>query len=683
MSFHKILVANRGEIAVRILRTARRLGYATVAVYSQADAHAPHVLAADEAVHLGPASATESYLSIAKLLEAARVTGADAVHPGYGFLSENAEFARACADAGLTFIGPPASAIDAMGNKARAKLAMLAAGVPCVPGYQGDDQSDAVFEEAAASIGYPVMVKATAGGGGRGMRVVSAPADLRDALASARSEATNAFKCGELLLEKAVLAPRHIEVQIVADSHGNIVHLGERDCSVQRRHQKVIEECPSPAVDAVLREKLGETAIAAARACGYIGAGTVEMLLTEEGAFYFLEMNTRLQVEHPVTEAVTGEDIVEWQLRVARGERLPKTQNAITFTGHALEARIYAEDPARDYLPQTGVILRWEPAGEARFDHGVANGYTVSPHYDPMIAKVIAHGTTRDEARRKLASALRRTTLFGIVTNKSFLAAICENVEFSMGHATTAFLSREFAGHPTRQPSAPLPRAFALAALASYLDHARSLLRPPRGPYSAGTTEAASTSDATDNDDSLIGWRSGSAIDAVVVLGHGASSREVWIRALGAAAAGRRYRVSCPEAFEFDVVAHDRERVALVDGGVRRELRYLVHGDTIWTDDGHASIAFDDLTYRPAERDASGSGKLCAPLDGKVLDVRVKPGDIVTKGQVLLVIEAMKMEHRIEADVAGTVVIVHVERGAQVKTRQLLALVATAPTEAS
>lgn len=653
MPFHKILIANRGEIAVRIHRTARRLGYATVAVYSEADANAPHVTAADEAVCIGAPAAADSYLCIANILTAARKTGADALHPGYGFLSENAEFARACSDAGLTFIGPPAAAIEALGNKIRAKRTLLAAGVACVPGYHGEDQSDEAFEKAAATIGYPVMVKAAAGGGGRGMRVVMVPGALREALASARHEAAHAFHSAELLLERAVLAARHIELQIFADSHGNVVHLGERDCSVQRRHQKVLEESPSPAVDAELREQMGAAAIAVARSSGYVGAGTVEFLLAPDGAFYFLEMNTRLQVEHPVTEAVTGEDLVEWQLRVARGERLPKSQAALTLTGHAIEARLYAEDPARDYLPQTGKVLRWQPGGHARFDHGMVSGLVVSPFYDPLLAKVIAHGATRDEARRKLAAALRETTLFGLITNKAFLVGVCENTAFSQGLATTAFLSEDFRAHPTRHPTEPSNRAFALAALAAYLDAGRR----------------------TSSDDSFIGWRSASPVESVIELTHGEWRRETWLSALGAGTLGRRYRVRCPEPVEFEVVHHEAERLAYSDEGVRRELRFLIDGDSIWTDDGHTTLAFEDRTYRAVDREQSGSGRLVAPLDGKVLEVRVSVGDVVKKGQVLLVIEAMKMEHRLESDVAGSVLELCVGPGAQVKTRQLLGLI--------
>jgi geranyl-CoA carboxylase alpha subunit len=661
MSFGTILIANRGEIAVRIARTARRLGYRTVAVYSEADRGAPHVAAADQAVCIGPPPVRESYLSVERLLDAAKRTGADAVHPGYGFLSENAAFASACAEAGLVFIGPPPAAIDSMGNKARAKRLMLDAGVPCVPGYQGDDPSDEAFERAARELGYPVMVKAAAGGGGRGMRLVSNPADLPSALASARHEAANAFGSGELLLEKAVVAPRHVEIQVVADRHGNVIHLGERDCSVQRRHQKVLEESPSPAVGPELREAMGAAAVAAARACGYEGAGTVEMLLGGDGAFYFLEMNTRLQVEHPVTELVTGLDLVEWQLRIARGEPLPLSQADVALSGHAIEARLYAEDPAHEYLPQTGTILRWEPRGDVRFDHGVTEGFTISPHYDPMIAKVIAHGPTRADALRKLASSLRSTTLFGLTTNKSFLAAICEDPAFAKGLATTAFLEREFDGHPTRRPSEPSPHAFALAALVSTLETARG-----------------SVPDA-----SFIGWRSGGPVDSIVVLASGGVTRELSVAALGAGALGQRYRVTCGESFELEVADDQRERLAVILDGVRREVRHHTSGTALWTDDGEHTLRFEDVTYAPVRRDASGSGTLMAPLDGKVIDVRVTTGDRVARGQVLVVVEAMKMEHRIEADVTGEVLRVAVERGQQVKIRQLLVAITPDATEAT
>jgi geranyl-CoA carboxylase alpha subunit len=397
MSFGKILIANRGEIACRVARTAHALGYRTVAVFSDADAGAPHVLACDEAVALGGSLVGESYLAVEKLLSAARASGADAVHPGYGFLSENAGFAQACADAGLVFIGPPPSAIDAMGNKAAAKRRMIEAGVPCVPGYQGADQSDATLIAEATKIGLPVMVKAAAGGGGRGMRLVHDSGELAEAIVGARNEAQNAFGSGELILEKAVIDARHVEIQVFADAYGNVIHLGERDCSVQRRHQKVIEEAPSPAVYGALRQRMGAAAVAAARAIGYRGAGTVEFLLGADGAFYFLEMNTRLQVEHPVTEMITGQDLVAWQLRVAAGEKLPLSQDDVQLDGHAIEVRLYAEDPYAGFLPQTGTVAAWRPAEGPglRTDHGMRDGQAISAFYDPMIAKVIAHGATR------------------------------------------------------------------------------------------------------------------------------------------------------------------------------------------------------------------------------------------------------------------------------------------------
>ncbi|MBT7667423.1 MAG: ATP-grasp domain-containing protein, partial [Rhodospirillaceae bacterium] len=398
MAFTKVLIANRGEIACRIMRTSHAMGYRTVAVYSEADGDAPHVQLADQAVCIGPAPVAESYLNVSAILAAAARTGADAVHPGYGFLAENAAFAQACADAGLTFIGPSPKAIDLMGNKRLAKLRMADADVPCVPGYSGADQDDGVLTAEGESIGFPLMVKAASGGGGRGMRLVENAADLPAAITGARSEAENAFGSGELILEKAVIEPRHVEIQVFADSRGNCVHLGERDCSIQRRHQKVVEEAPSPAVGPELRAAMGAAAVAAAQAINYQGAGTVEFLLGADGSFFFLEMNTRLQVEHPVTEMITGLDLVEWQLRVAAGEPLPLDQNGITYDGHAIEVRLYAEDPYADFLPQTGTVVAWRPSPDVRVDTGIVEGQEISPFYDPMVAKVIAHGGDREEA---------------------------------------------------------------------------------------------------------------------------------------------------------------------------------------------------------------------------------------------------------------------------------------------
>src|SRR5215813_2235847 len=443
-SFAKILVANRGEIAWRVMRTAKAMGYRTVAIYSEADREAPHVEFADEAVCIGAPPVGESYLNIANILKAAHTSGADAIHPGYGFLSENAEFAAACEKAGLVFIGPPPAAIAAMGNKAAAKRRMIEAGVPCVPGYQGADQSDTALEKEARKIGLPVMVKAAAGGGGRGIRLVERESDLPEAIRTARAEAESAFGSGELILEKAVVDARHVEIQVFADAHGNVIHLGERDCSVQRRHQKVVEEAPSPAVDADLRRQMGSAAVAAARAIGYRGAGTVEFLLASDGAFYFLEMNTCLQVEHPVTEMITGQDLVAWQLKVAAGEKLPLSQDQVSFSGHAMEARLYAEDAYAGFLPQTGRVDVWRPATGAgvRIDHGMKEGLAISPYYDPMIAKVIAHGATREEARTRLVRALRETVVLGPTTNRHFLIRLLEHPQFAAGQATTAFLAK-------------------------------------------------------------------------------------------------------------------------------------------------------------------------------------------------------------------------------------------------
>jgi len=663
--FRKILVANRGEIAVRVLTTVREMGYGSVAVYSTADAGAPHVALADEAVWLGSALAAESYLSIERVLEAARKSGADAVHPGYGFLSENPDFARACADAGITFVGPPVPAIELMANKRAAKIAMQQAGVPCVPGFEREGATDAQLSEAAAKIGYPVMVKAAAGGGGRGMRLVEADAELAEALRSARSEAESAFGNGELLLEKAVVDARHIEVQVFGDTHGNVIHLGERDCSVQRRHQKVIEEAPSPAVDDELRDKLGAAAVEAASACDYVGAGTVEFLLDPSGQFYFLEMNTRLQVEHPVTEEVTDLDLVEWQLRVAEGGALPLKQSQVSLYGHAIEARLYAEDPARGFLPQTGRLLAWEPSLEARIDSGVEQGSVVSAHYDPMIAKVIARGETRDEARRSLDRALRDTTMLGVVGNTRFLRAVLADSRFAAGRATTSFVENDFRDDASLRDERPPLAAFAVAALLVVA-------------ADAARVEAAGE---------LMGWRSGGPLFSVVELETGSHRLELRIDARRADEPGPPGQLFAVDVIEDDAVSATirLERVAqsaleivVAVDGVTRAVRYAHDGARLWLHDGDAHV-FEDVTYRPARTESEqGSGRLVAPLDGAVIDVRTAEGAAVHRGDVLMLIEAMKMEHRIAADVDGTVSKVLVSKGEQVKTRQLLLEIAEA-----
>ena len=445
--FTSILVANRGEIACRVIRTARAQGYHTVAVYSDADARAPHVQMADAAVHIGPSPVNESYLVQDTIIAAARSSGAEAIHPGYGFLSENADFARACEASGLVFIGPSPDAIHLMGNKAEAKRRMIAAGVPCVPGYEGEDQSDATLLREGARIGLPLMVKAAAGGGGRGMRLVHKADELANAIKLARAEASSAFGNGDLILEKAIIRPRHVEVQVFGDSHGTIVHMGERDCSVQRRHQKVMEEAPCPVMTDALRDVMGTAAVAAARSIDYCGAGTVEFLLDQSGTFYFLEMNTRLQVEHPVTELITGLDLVALQLQVAQGEPLGLTQNDVTLIGHAIEVRLYTEDPTQDFLPMSGPVDLWSPphGSGIRVDSGICSGQDISPFYDPMVAKIIASGPTREIARLRLIEALHETVLFGTRHNRDFLVACLEKKCFVDGQATTAFIAEEFA----------------------------------------------------------------------------------------------------------------------------------------------------------------------------------------------------------------------------------------------
>jgi geranyl-CoA carboxylase alpha subunit len=613
VSFSRILVANRGEIAWRVMRTAKVMGYRTVAVYSDADKDAPHVAFADEAVRIGPPPVGESYLNIDRILEAAHKSGADAVHPGYGFLSENEAFATACGKAGLVFIGPPPAAIAAMGNKAAAKRRMIDAGVPCVPGYQGADQSDNSLQNEARKIGLPVMVKAAAGGGGRGMRLVERDGDLGEAIRMARAEAAGAFGSGELILERAVIDARHVEIQVFADNHGSVIHLGERDCSVQRRHQKVIEEAPSPAVDADLRHRMGAAAVAAAKTIGYRGAGTVEFLLGSDGAFYFLEMNTRLQVEHPVTEAITGLDLVEWQLRVARGEPLPLKQDQVRLAGHAIEVRLYAEDAYAGFLPQTGRVDIWRPAAGPglRIDHGVKDGLAISPFYDPMIAKVIAHGATREEARARLVRALHDTVVLGPTTNRHFLIRLLEHPEFAAGKATTAFIGK----HAFPSP-AVRDRHWLLAA---------SLLwRQSAERYPAN----------------LRGWRNSNPEPSPIKLAVGKTERTIPLTPADVS----------PETPPF-----------CIDGT-----------DIVVDLDAH-TVRFQDRTYLAPTSAAEGSdGKLRAPMDGRIVAINVAAGDKVTRGQTLVVLEAMKIQHQLKAALDAEVESVAVREGQQVSNRTVL-----------
>ncbi len=646
--FGKVLVANRGEIAVRVIRGAQAQGYATVAVYSEADADALHAHCADESVCIGPPAVSQSYMNVAALLEAARSTGADAVHPGYGFLAENAAFARACAEAGLVFIGPSPDAIELMGNKRGAKLAMLAAGVPCVPGYEGDAQDDDTLIAEIRRIGFPVMIKAAAGGGGRGMRLVTAASDLAAELQSARSEALHGFGSDELILEKAIVRPRHVEVQVFGDTHGNCIHLGERDCSVQRRHQKVIEEAPSPAVDADLRARMGETAVRAAQSCNYVGAGTVEFLLDEEGGFYFLEMNTRLQVEHPVTELVTGQDLVAWQLRVAQGEPLPLRQEELRMTGHAIEVRLYAEEPGENFMPQTGTILDWRPAtGEGvRIDAGIRPGQPVTPYYDPILCKLICHGRDRDEARERLVRALDRSGVLGVTTNRRFLRELLSHPTFADGEATTAFIDQEFRDSDTLRPYRPDDLEFALAAIVHASRFGHGLARP--------------------------GLRL--PVHQQLLLRHGDRDRTVRLRADARAPALLEVVVDGGEPLRIELLSRQYHSLQYAHDGVRRTASFAIHDDAVFLATRHGSSLFTLHTWDPPSAAAgAGDGLVRAPMDGAVVSVHVEPGQAVEAGQTVLVMEAMKMEHTLRAGISGTVQELRAQKGEQVKGRQLLA----------
>jgi geranyl-CoA carboxylase alpha subunit len=659
IEFSKILIANRGEIACRIIRSARGLGYRTVAVFSDADANVLHVQQADEAVRIGPPAAKESYLNIGALLAAAKLTQADAVHPGYGFLSENAAFARACVDAGLVFIGPPAAAIEAMGNKAKAKSLMASAGIPCVPGYHEAAQSNDRLMKESRRIGFPLMVKATAGGGGRGMRLVASEDELADALARARSEAAGAFGSDGLILEKAVADARHIEFQVFADHHGNVIHLGERECSIQRRHQKVIEEAPSLALSAELRARMGEAAVVAARAISYVGAGTVEFLLDPSGNFYFLEMNTRLQVEHAVTEAITGIDMVEWQLRIAAGEPLPLAQQDVRFHGHAIEARLYAEDPYTDFLPQSGVLIDWRPAtGDGvRIDHGAAPGENISPFYDPMLAKVIAHGATREEACRRLIVALEDSVVLGLNTNRNFLVAALRHPAFVTGAATTAFIERYFsAGSDVmRRPNLNL-RIVALAAVLLFEARTRD----------SGNAAAATRS-----------WSSTGPANWPLRLTVGNSQQETVVAVLGP----DHFLVALgDQMIEVSIQQRDDGAVRFTEGGVQKTARFAWHDGMLHLDlDGLiAAVRETTLEISRAQR-KNDSTELLAPMNGAIIAVHVKAGDRIVRGQRLVVLEAMKMQHEIRAPRDGVVRRVLVEPGRQVATRQLLVELAAQP----
>ena len=644
--FASLLVANRGEIALRVMRTARRMGLRTIAVYSEGDRDARHAREADAAVCIGASAPRASYLNIDALLDAARRTGAEALHPGYGFLAESAAFAQAVIDAGLAWIGPPPAAIRAMGDKAGAKRLVRQAGVPVLPGYDDADSSDAALARAAKTIGYPLMVKAAAGGGGRGMRIVRDAHALADAIASARSEAEHAFGDDRLLLERALEGARHVEIQVFADRHGGCVHLGERDCSLQRRHQKLVEESPSPAVDAALRERMGGASVAIAQAVRYVGAGTVEFLLDAEGAFWFMEMNTRLQVEHPVTELRTGLDLVEWQLRIAAGEPLPLAQEAIRFTGHAIEARLCAEDPARDFLPQSGRIALWRPDPELRIDHALEDGADVPPDYDSMIAKLIAHAPTREAARTRLAAALDRSVVLGLETNKAFLAAALRDAGFAAHGASTDFLQRHFAF----VPRAPDPCAIAVAAVLA------AATRAGRAGYGEWTAWSNSPQRR------MRARLRCTARDAPAEVAFAYTDGAYRVEVDGTAV---RLRLLARDAHEARVE---------IDAALERRVAFAVDDDTIHLAWNGASFRFEDSLHAPPARRASGpvDGRLVAPMSGRVVAVNVAPGASVDPGSAVIVLEAMKMEHGLALGAAATVTAVHVAASMQVSPGQLL-----------
>jgi 3-methylcrotonyl-CoA carboxylase alpha subunit len=639
--FGKILTANRGEIACRVIRTARRLGIATVAVYSEADRDALHVEMADEAWLIGPPPARESYLNISAILDAARASRAEAVHPGYGFLSENADFAEACAVAGLVFVGPPAAAMRAMGSKAAAKLLMQRHGVPLVPGYHGDDQDPARLIDEARHIGFPVLIKASAGGGGRGMRIVAGADEFPGALAAARREAANAFADDRMLIEKYLPQPRHIEIQIFADSHGNTLHLFDRDCSIQRRHQKVLEEAPAPGLDPQRRRAMGKAAVTAARAVGYAGAGTVEFIADAAG-FYFIEMNTRLQVEHAVTEAVTGLDLVEWQLRVAAGEALPLGQKDLALRGHAIEARLYAEDPERGFLPQSGILhgLRFPPGDIARVDSGLRQGDRVTPYYDPMIAKIIAWGEDRRAALECLRHALGETAVLGVVTNLGLLVRVAAHPEFAAAATDTGFIERHrdelLPGHR------PVPdRAVAAVVLS------RVLAR-----QTAAETAAQHSGDPFSPWARIDGWRLNGTSHHEFVLRNGAEALTV---AATAAAGGWRLQFH-DQVFLGRAEPRSDGRLAVDLGGRLTPVAVLDHGpETAVLLDGECwrLVEIDPLLSHEGEDPTAGH--LTAPMPGRVAALMVAVGDVVRRGEPLMIIEAMKIEHTITAPAAGMV----------------------------
>ena len=643
MTFSKILIANRGEIACRVIRTARKLGYRTVAVYSDADRLAPHVRQADEAVHLGGSAPADSYLRVDALLAAARKTGADAIHPGYGFLSENAGFAQACLDAGLIFIGPPPGAIQAMGDKALAKRRMLEAGVPCAPGYLGGEQDDARLTEEALKLGFPLLVKAVAGGGGRGIRLVRSVDDIAQAIGGARREAQSAFGDGTLMLERLIDNGRHIEIQVFADAHGNAVYLGERDCTAQRRRQKVIEEAPSPAVSPAMREAMGKDAVAAALAVGYRGAGTVEFIVDVDLKHYFLEMNTRLQVEHPVTEMVTGFDLVEWQLQVAAGQRLPAAQTDIKLTGHAIEARLYVEDPYAGFAPQTGTVRWWRPQqallGGVRIDDGIEEGSEISPFYDAMVAKIIAHGRDRDDAIRRLRAALENSPLLGLRNNGRFLADLVNHPVFRGAAMTTTMIDQwQEAGDPL-------------------------LLRP------LASDEVWCLAAATLAMQSGANWRADSVAAFDIPLRCDEVTQTLRVHPdrvgnVGVSLGGQQQNVR--------IVSFQDGDLRFEMNGIHRKAIALIQQNALHIALGGSSFVFQEVSPFPEKDMAMDATRARAPVAGKVTQIQFAVGEGVQSGQAMVCVEAMKMEMWLTAQAAGTVVALHVKVGEQVESGALL-----------
>ncbi len=653
-NIQKILIANRGEIARRIVRTCRKMGIATVAVFSDADSEMPFVAEADQAVRLGPAPSTESYLRIDKIIEAATHTGADAIHPGYGFLAENADFAEACSTAGVTFIGPTPDAIRSMGSKRQAKALVEKAGVPVIPGYDGANQDPEVLAREAVKIGFPVLLKASAGGGGKGMKLVREEAGLRDAIASAAREGQSSFGDGTLLVEKYIDDPRHVEIQILGDSHGNLIHLNERECSIQRRHQKIIEEAPSPALDASLRNRMGEAAVRCGNAIGYQNAGTVEFILAPDRSFYFLEVNTRLQVEHPVTESLTGMDLVEEQIRVAQGEALRTSQEAVRFEGAALEVRLYAEDPAGGFLPQSGVVADWHlPEAEGlRVDGGVETGSEVGIHYDPMLAKIITSGESRGLALQRMRRALRSLSVQGLATNRDFLLKVLDHPAFEAGDIDTHFIERHMAdGLLDAIPSSLEDHAAIVAALAEQQMRDGLRAHVPHVPS---------------------GWRNNYHTPQWGEYAAGERDVRVEYRHHGE----NRFTVSVGEdEHEIRIVSWNEPDLVFEDGPLRLHARVKIDRTRVFVHTPDANVALNRKPRFPDKSLAVPAGGCVAPMPGKIVELRVGEGDAVQTGQVLLIMEAMKMEHTVTAPHDGVVAQVTVSAGEQVDADALLAVV--------